>query len=312
MVNINLPENFVDLYCGHDFCDIKVSTGVEAPRIDVYQDREEDCQLLYSACKARMDEAGDKEFTFRVNGLQLRATCIHDIDYHPVFVLRKFKAIPAIDDTGLDDATLEFLLNPSLTGLVIFSGPQASGKTSSAASLLRERLRRHGGIAIAVEDPVETDINGTHNHGRCLQISASASDGGYPVQVARALRTGSSQILIGEIREPGAASQAVHASINGHLILTTIHAGSITQALERLCSQAAHTMSNPYPIVAEGISAVVWQEMHMGLRGRAMVITHDLTFLPGEDIMRDKIRKGEISSLKHDIDQRVQRMAWQE
>jgi Tfp pilus assembly ATPase PilU len=309
--NLTLPEDFVDLYCGPDFCDVKVTTGVDAPRLDVYQGREAECRRLYEACQARMAEAGDKEFTFRVNELQLRATCIHDVDDQPIFVLRKLKAIPALEDTGLDDATVEFLLDPSLTGLVIFSGPQASGKTSSAASLLRERLRRHGGIAIAVEDPAETDLNGTHNKGRCLQISASAADGGYPVQVARALRTGSSQIFIGEIREPGAAAQAVHASINGHLILTTIHAGNIPQALERLCSQAAHTMSNPYSIVGEGISCVVWQEMRRG-RQRSLVLTHSLMFPPGEEVMREKIRKGEIASLKQDIELRVHRMAWQE
>lgn len=307
-----LPDGFVDLYVGPGFCNIKQRPGSDAPLIDIYSGREASCQALYQACLGQLEKAGDREFTFRVEVMHLRATCIQDVEGNAVFVLRHFKAIPDIQSIGLDSKVIEWLMDPRRQGLIVIAGQQASGKTSSAASILRERLRRLGGIATAVEDPVETDLNGMHGAGRCLQFPASAAEGGYPAQIALALRTGSLQTLIGEVREAEAAAQVVHASINGHLVLTTLHAGSITQAIERLCALASPKLdNNAYAIVAEGLSAVIWQEILTGRGGRAMVISRGFYLGPDDQAVRDKIRKREIPSLEGEIDRRMNKLVWQ-
>jgi len=305
---LDLPDSFVDLYVGPDYCDVMIEKRVDSPVIDVYAGQEEAVRRLYAACQEQCDQANDPEFTFRAEGMSMRATSIRVVDGRLVFILRRFKAIPEVTNIGLDPDDLDFLLDRRREGLIVIAGRQGAGKTSSAASLLRERLRLHGGVATAVEDPVEMSLNGLHGQGRCMQIRASASDGGYSTQVARALRTGSMQILIGEVRTSESASQAVHASINGHLVITTLHAGSIPQAIERLCSLASAQIQDSYSIVSQGLSAVIHQK-NWSQDGRMAVIAQCLRFEEGGSL-RDRIRRHDIASLEEEISRQAKERMW--
>ncbi|MDL4860759.1 ATPase, T2SS/T4P/T4SS family [Halomonas elongata] len=304
-----LDMSFVDLYIGPEFCDIKPDVGVDSPRLSLLDDHPDECKELYHECKRQLEHWDNPEFTFRRDGKQFRATTIKDVEGRHIFILRKFRPIPEIAQTGVRAETLEYLLSSNLTGLVLVCGRQASGKTSTAASLLRERLRVHGGMAVAVEDPVETDLNGIHGNGRCMQIQASPSEGGYSTQVARALRTGSPQILIGEVRDPTSATQALHASINGHLVITTVHAGDISSAIERMITLASHELQNAKAVMADGLSAVIYQDMRVGRRGRPMVLSRSL--IVTDKSIRHKIRTGEIEQIEQDLERQESQEAWQ-
>lgn len=303
--------DFVDLYVGPDYCDAQLDKRVDSPVTDVFTGRESAARRLYEACVEQLAAAGDPEFSFRSGNESLRATSIRDVEGRHVFILRRFKSIPEIDEIGLEPEDLAYLLDKRREGLIVIAGRQGAGKTSSAASILRERLRRHGGVATAVEDPVEISLNGVHGKGRCMQIRASAVDGGYPAQVKRALRTGAMQILIGEVRNAEAAAQAVQASINGHLVLTTLHAGSIPQAIERLCSLSSGQVFDSHSIVAEGLAAVIHQTA-WGEGSRISIIPQCLCFTDHDDALRDRIRRKEISSLDHDIAQLAKKRMWEQ
>ncbi|SEG30525.1 ATPase, T2SS/T4P/T4SS family [Billgrantia desiderata] len=308
--SFSLPDEFVNLYVGADFCQMAAGGG---PLQDAYIGAEEQRLALYQALQHEYQAVGGAEFTFRPSpGLNLRATCVRVVDGTPIFILRRFRRIPEIHELGLRTELIDFLMRPDLTGLVIIAGQQASGKTSTAASLLRERLRRHGGVAAAVEDPVETDLLGVHGAGRCLQFVASAANGGYPEQIKISLRTGALLTLIGEVRDPVAAEQAVNAGINGHLILTTVHGGGITEAIERVCSLAGRAMEqrdSANSIVAHGLTAVIHQELLSGA-GSTMVISRGLYLHGTEQAVRDRIRKGEFSALEGEIDRRANELTW--
>lgn len=306
----DLPEDFIDLYLGPDFCDVMRSKGDEAPVEDMYTGREAAAQRLYGECLRQYEQATHAEFSLRIDDTSLRATCIRDTDGHALFVLRRFKPIPELSSIGFDEIDRTILLSPKLEGLVLIAGRQGAGKTSTAASLLRERLRLHGGVAVAVEDPVEMALNGIHGRGRCMQVRVSPADGGFPMQVARALRTGSMQIMIGEVRTSESATEAVHASINGHLVITTLHAGSIPQAIERLCSLAAGNLGDAHSIVAQGLSAVIHQTTWSDEGG--MVVVPQTLCLTGDDgSLRDRIRRQETSALESEIHLMARKRMWQ-
>src|SRR5260364_215261 len=67
--------------------------------------------------------------------------------------------------------------------------------------------------------------------------------------------------LIGEIRDEDTAFQALQASINGHLIIATIHAGDIVQAIERMQTFCNGRASNTNDILADGLTIVIWQTL---------------------------------------------------
>src|SRR3546814_7354761 len=96
----------------------------------------------------------------------------------------------------------------------------------------------YGDVAIAIEDPPELPLDGKHGRfGRCFQIAVENGDFGRAL--SSTMRYNPRYILLGEIRSPVEASQALRAAINGHIVLTTLHAGSITTALQSMLKLVA-------------------------------------------------------------------------
>ena len=111
-------------------------------------------------------------------------------------------------------------------GLIIFSGPTGSGKTTSVYTLLKEIQGRK---IYSVEDPIEV------YHEEFVQISINEATGfDYQKAVEQILRHDPDIIMIGEIRDHKAAVMAVNAANTGHLVLTTIHSSKASSCVSRM------------------------------------------------------------------------------
>lgn len=138
-----------------------------------------------------------------------------------------------LDTLGLEDTTLSGLrrLLKRNSGLVLFTGPTGSGKTSTMYSSLCHLMQRDGtSISIStVEDPVEFNLPMVSQ----TQINP-AQDFTYAVALRSLMRQDPQVVLVGEIRDAETAGIAVQAGLTGHLILSTIHSGVSTGAFTRL------------------------------------------------------------------------------
>jgi competence protein ComGA len=114
-------------------------------------------------------------------------------------------------------------------GMIIFTGPTGSGKTTTLYSLLhhaKEIINRH---VITLEDPIENVSN------QVLQVQINEKAGiSYSVGLKAALRHDPDIIMVGEIRDAETAKIAVRAALTGHLILTTMHTRDAKGAIFRL------------------------------------------------------------------------------
>lgn len=307
---------FVDLYVGSDYCDIKGLEGAGALRVPAPESLQDEISKLRKQCREIYEAQKEPEFALIFGDRIYRVTTINDVMNDDVFVLRRSSAaIRPLDDLGLSPALVSAMIDERTNGLVLIAGEMGAGKTSTAASIITARLRRHGGIAMAIEDPPETKLNGIHGAGRCIQTRASRKNGGYKEQIMRAIRSGADMILIGEIRDNETAGEVLKASINGHFIVSTIHAGNVVQAVERLQAFTLPTFSNANEILADGLAIVVWQELQkvpsaaggtiMGVRLKAQSLV--VTSSSGA---RQKIRKGQIDQIMHDADAQSKQSAW--
>lgn len=303
--------NFVDLFLGPDFSDVKGLDGSGSRREAAPEIWSDELQALREQCQAKALELGDPEFSVVKDGIVLRVTQIQDAFSKDVFILRKSNAqIRPFHMLGFPEALATAMLSDQVRGLVIFCGEMGTGKTSSAASLIAARLQACGGTALAIEDPAETNLNGLHGEGRCIQMQVSRRTGGYEEALLRALRTGADMILIGEIRDTATAVQAIRAAINGVFVACTLHAGAPTQALERVIALASNKISNAREILAQGLVAVVAQTLETKADRRILKVRSLL--VTGEDSpsIREKIRAGQIAQLDQDIDNQLKRGLW--
>jgi len=113
-------------------------------------------------------------------------------------------------------------------GILFVVGPTGSGKTTTLYGIIHE-LRNEPMNVVTIEDPIEYEIDGI------TQIQTHERAGLTFARALRAiLRQDPDVILVGEIRDAETAKTAVHASMTGHLVLSTLHANDSVAAIARL------------------------------------------------------------------------------
>ena len=133
-------------------------------------------------------------------------------------------------DAGFSLAAMQTLrrLIARPSGMIIFTGPTGSGKTSTLYSMLSE-LNRSTVNIITVENPVEYQIPGIS------QVEVNDRSGrSFAASLRSILRQDPDVILIGEIRDQETAEIATQAALTGHLVLSTLHTNDALTAIPRL------------------------------------------------------------------------------
>ena len=163
-------------------------------------------------------------------------------------VLDKNLSIPPVSELGLNPADARILLEKinSSSGLVIFTGPTGSGKTTAIYSCLQEIKSEKRNI-VTVEDPVEISFDG-------MNQSRINPDKGYDFHkaVLAMLRNDADVMMIGEIRDEETALKVIQAAITGHLVFTALHANTASSALIRLCNLGVETF-----LINDAVSMIV-------------------------------------------------------
>jgi general secretion pathway protein E len=148
-------------------------------------------------------------------------------------VLRLFTAGEVVPIDQLDfpqevTGDLKLFLRQT-AGLLLLTGPAGSGKTTTIYSCLRFLAEVGGRHIITVEDPAERIVPGV------MQTQVNEAQGLDFAKAARHLLRQDPQVLaIGEIRDEETANIAVRAALTGHLVISTLHAGSCKGVFERL------------------------------------------------------------------------------
>ena len=147
-------------------------------------------------------------------------------------LLDKDKVVLDLTDLGFEGGRLDTLhhLITRPNGIILVTGPTGSGKTTTLSACLR-RINSPELNILTAEDPVEYDIPGVGQvqiHPKIGLTFASA--------LRSFLRQDPDVIMVGEIRDHETAEIAIHASLTGHLVLSTLHtndaAGAVTRLIE--------------------------------------------------------------------------------
>jgi type II secretory ATPase GspE/PulE/Tfp pilus assembly ATPase PilB-like protein len=137
------------------------------------------------------------------------------------------------------------------TGLLLLTGPAGSGKTTTIYACLRYLADLGGRHIITVEDPAEQIVPGI------MQTEVSEARGLDFAKAARHLLRQDPQVLvIGEIRDDETANVCVRAALTGHLVISTLHAGSCKGVFERLL-----VVCKDHSAVASSVALVLNQRL---------------------------------------------------
>ena len=141
-------------------------------------------------------------------------------------------------------------------GLILFTGPTGSGKTTTLYALLKTILSESSYQAITLEDPIEKNMDDI------LQVQVNEKAGiSYRVGLKAALRHDPDIIMIGEIRDKYTAQFAFDASLTGHLVLSTLHAKNALGTVHRLLDMGLKVSDLRQSLI--GVAALELLPLHL-------------------------------------------------
>ena len=159
---------------------------------------------------------------------------------------------------GFDLLQVEVLKRICLlqNGLVLICGPTGSGKSTTAGALLEEIRKDTCDTKkiISLEDPPEYVLPGVTQ----IKIK-SEHDMDFSDALRRIFRQDPDVIMIGEIRDMATATIALQASLTGHLVIATLHTGTVKQAVLRMEQLVGNAR-----FVNEVLKAVIAQKLDNG------------------------------------------------
>ena len=135
-------------------------------------------------------------------------------------------------------------------GMILVTGPTGSGKTTSLASFITE-VNSPELKVITLEDPIEYRLPGVEQ----TQVDHSA---GYTFAkgLRSILRQDPDMIMVGEIRDAETAEVALHASLTGHLVFSTLHTNDAPGAVPRLVDMGMQSF-----VIAPAVNVVIAQRL---------------------------------------------------
>ncbi len=203
--------------------------------------------------------------------------------------------IPDFDTLGMPPAVRSFASLPQ--GLVLFTGPTGSGKSTSMAALIDSINANRACHILTIEDPIEY----VHHHKRSIvsQREIGSDTLSWERSLRSSLREDPDVILLGEMRDIESVATALTLAETGHLVLSTLHTNDTAQALDRIVDvfpserQAQIRMQ-----LAGALSGVVAQRLLPTTSG-GLVAAYEV--LLATNAVRNLVREGKTRQIRNVI-----------
>lgn len=192
-------------------------------------------------------------------------------------------------------------LHPTITGLVendfgliLICGSTGSGKSSTLAALIQEINRTRTSQIITLEHPIEYMIRPKKSLIRQREVGRDTPSFGKGL--TDALRQDPDVILVGEMRSSDTMIRTIEAAETGHLVLSTLHASSCVEAIQRLVASVPDSSRNIVQAqLADCLVAVVCQRLVYLPKAKQRI--PECSILRGSNAVRNCIRTGQIHRL---------------
>ncbi len=266
----------------------------------------------------RLEEMKEIDLSYRLEGLaRFRVNIFEQIEGIAVV----FRVIPAdimtFEELGLPEILKDLAMRDR--GLILFTGPTGSGKSTSLATMIDHINENKNLHIITIEDPVEF----FHSSKNCMinQRELGANTHSFANALRSALREDPDVILVGEMRDLETVSLALTAAETGHLVLATLHTSSAAKTIDRIidifpASQKIQVRS----MLAESLESVISQKLLPTKDGGGRCVATEI--MVANVAVRNLIREDKIYQISsvvqsgskegmHTLDQDLQRLMHQ-
>jgi len=248
-----------------------------------------------SVFRQRWEDEGQVDFAYAADGVgRFRVNAFHQRGTGSI-VFRHIKSkVPTFDDLKL---SAEPMLNlaKAKDGILLICGATGSGKSSTLAAMLNwinQNMDKH---IVTLEDPIEYTFTDEKSVFQQREIGLDVPN--FEMAIKSVLRQNPDIILIGEMRDRETFETAISAAETGHLVLSTMHAGTVAQALTRLFEffppeqqiQARRQISGT-------IRGFICQKLIPAMEGGGRVPANEI--LSAESVVKNLILEGQFEKIQ--------------
>lgn len=205
-------------------------------------------------------------------------------------------SVPTLESLALPPVVATFAARP--TGLMLFTGPTGSGKTTALAALIDRINRTLERSILTIEDPIEY----VHVCDRSIisqrEIGRDVAD--YARALRDAMRADPNVLLVGEMRDRETMAATMTAAETGHLVFATLHTNDAPQTIDRIIdSFPSESQAQVRSQLSSVLHAVVSMRLIPWKRepGRRAAVE----ILIGTDAVRNLIREGKTHQIRNAI-----------
>lgn len=253
--------------------------------------------LLPAGAREHLGRYGDVTVTYR-SGTEFGSVRVHAFKAceNTGLALRLLgNTVPQLGELSLPPIVSE--LTGRSFGMVLFTGPTGSGKTTALAAFadrINRDLPKH---IITLEDPIEYEH--TPLRSVVTQRSIGVDSESFASAIHSALRSDPDVLIVGEMRDAATMHAALTAAETGHLVCATLHTGNASQTVERIVSAFTGDMQAQVRLqLSQTLLAVVCMRLVPRVRGGRTSASEVLVANPA---VRNVIRDGKTHQLRNII-----------
>jgi len=244
--------------------------------------------------RAQFEEGDSVDLSYQVDGLgRFRVNVFRQIHGTSAAIRLISSAVGSLEDLKLPPELL--WITSQETGLVLFTGPTGSGKSTTMAALIEQMNRTRQLHILTLEAPVEY----LFENQRCLiqQREVGTHTKSFETGLRDALRENPDVIMVGELRDYETVQMALAASETGHLILATMHAATTNNAISRLIDVFPDSLKDgARAMIADVLTGVVNMRLLTHASGRGLVPA--LEMLKNTHAVSTTIREGKMHQMR--------------
>jgi twitching motility protein PilT len=233
------------------------------------------CVPLLGARARRLEEGGSADAGHTLSdGQRVRLNAFRHAGGLGVAVRLIRQEVPTLQALGLP-ATLTSLLDHR-NGLVLIAGATGAGKSTTLAALIEHLNRTRACHIITLEDPIEYQY--PRRRAVIHQREVGTHVDSFASGLMASLRECPDVILVGELRDAATIRQALVAAETGHLVLSTLHAGSAAMAVGRIVDAFSESERGEVrQQLASTARALVTQQLVTGTDGARLPVLELVT-----------------------------------
>lgn len=239
-------------------------------------------------------QSGNFAYDYRQEHYFFRFSTITSLDKQTA-VLRILNNHPLLhlEDLSYEESVFEAFMSWTKirSGLVVLSGPTGSGKSTTLHAILHQIAIEKKFRVVSLEDPIEI-VDDQYVQ---LQIN-ERNHFSYEEGIKELMRHDPDVIMIGEIRDPMSAKMLMRSALSGHMIFTTIHAGTCEETLHRLMEFGLSKDD-----LRHTLTAVCTQRLYNDIKQKGKVCVYEIL---EQDELHQCIMQGEVTKQHlqlHDI-----------